>query len=371
MHILYIFGYKYTLETWFSSGALERELKFFNKMWEDYKISYTLITYGCIKDLNIDLPKNVNVIPMFPTSVNLKSTFSMFVNSFLFPLKTFRSLDKIDLIRTNQLNGSWLAILFKLLLKKPLYLRTGFDQYLFAKYDKKNKLKILFFYLLTKLSLKICDIYTSTSESDINFLTQTFNNKDKVFYRPNWVDLKNNPKSINKREYKFMSAGRLEDQKNFQLIINAFSDAEDEITIIGNGSKKYYLVELAKVLKVKLNMISNLSHNSFISKLENAKFFILASTHEGNPKVLLEAMSLGCIPIVSDIKNHTEIIQNGINGFTFKNNDLESLKLVLNKVVKLKNINEISENSFNHVKINNSLNNLSRKEYEDYLQLLS
>ena len=117
-------------------------------------------------------------------------------------------------------------------------------------------------------------------------------------------------------------------------------------------------------------MISNLSHNSFISKLEMQSFY-LASTHEGNPKVLLEAMSLGCIPIVSDIKNHTEIIQNGVNGFTFKNNDLESLKLVLNKVVKLKNINEISENSFNHVKINNSLSNLSRKEYEDYLQLLN
>jgi len=41
------------------------------------------------------------------------------------------------------------------------------------------------------------------------------------------------------------------------------------------------------------------------------------------------------------------------------------LKLALNKVEKLKNINEISENSFNHVKINNSLNNLTRQEYED------
>ena len=38
-----------------------------------------------------------------------------------------------------------------------------------------------------------------------------------------------------------MSAGRLEDQKNFQLIINAFSNTENEITIIGNGSKNIIL----------------------------------------------------------------------------------------------------------------------------------
>ena len=44
-----------------------------------------------------------------------------------------------------------------------------------------------------------------------------------------------------------MSAGRLEDQKKFSTYYQCFSNTENEITIIGNGSKKYYLTELAKL----------------------------------------------------------------------------------------------------------------------------
>ena len=42
---------------------------------------------------------------------------------------------------------------------------------------------------------------------------------------------------------------------------------------------------------------------------------------------MLEALSVGCIVFASNIKNHREIIQNGVNGFLFEldNNNLRKV----------------------------------------------
>ena len=42
------------------------------------------------------------------------------------------------MIKQNQLQGSWVAIIIKALLHKPLFTRTGYDVYKFCLEDKKN-----------------------------------------------------------------------------------------------------------------------------------------------------------------------------------------------------------------------------------------
>ena len=44
--------------------------------------------------------------------------------------------------------------------------------------------------------------------------------------------------------------------------------------------------------------------------LKNYKYYLTASKFEGNSKSVLEAMSAGCVVIASDIKNHTEFLNN-------------------------------------------------------------
>ena len=89
MKILYIFGYKYTLQIWKNSGALEREFEFFNKMWNDHQVRYTLITYGNKNDLKIDLPDNIKIIPMFPNSTKDRCKYNNVYYVFYF---SFQSL---------------------------------------------------------------------------------------------------------------------------------------------------------------------------------------------------------------------------------------------------------------------------------------
>ena len=52
---------------------------------------------------------------------------------------------------------------------------------------------------------------------------------------------------INKRdELKLLTVGRLEKQKNIEKIIKDFKNTEYEIDVIGDGSDKEFLEELAK-----------------------------------------------------------------------------------------------------------------------------
>ena len=52
MHIVLLFTFDYSLETWANSGHLQRELRFYNLLVENgFKV--TFITYGDSTDLKI------------------------------------------------------------------------------------------------------------------------------------------------------------------------------------------------------------------------------------------------------------------------------------------------------------------------------
>ena len=98
--------------------------------------------------------------------------------------------------------------------------------------------------------------------------------------------------------------------------------------------------------------------------------FILPSTYEGNPKVLLEAMSEGLIVFASKIPNHEEIIDDHENGILFS---LENEELIdqLNKVSKDTILqNNLSRSAVLKMKNNNSVKICTQKEFEDYKNLL-
>lgn len=58
--------------------------------------------------------------------------------------------------------------------------------------------------------------------------------------------------------------------------------------------------------------------------IANANILLTPSRREGCPIALLEAMRIGCIPIVSDYKNaNREIIQHGVNGFVIEHEKID------------------------------------------------
>jgi len=133
-----------------------------------------------------------------------------------------------------------------------------------------------------------------------------------------------------------VAVGRLEYQKGFDLLIDAFSksNVSDDVRLLifGEGS-------LLDSLNQQINS-HNMSHRIFLmGKTDNpykylakAKFFILSSRYEGFPNALIEALACST-PVISVNcpSGPSEIIKNGYNGMLIKAQNTEELVLAINK----------------------------------------
>ena len=57
-----------------------------------------------------------------------------------------------------------------------------------------------------------------------------------------------------------------------------------------------------------------------------------SSWYEGAPLVIMEMLQYGIPCIVSDISSASEVIDDGKNGYIFKNNDIEALSDAMEKI---------------------------------------
>tara|TARA_X000000950_G_scaffold289530_1_gene414915 strand:+ start:44820 stop:45947 length:1128 start_codon:yes stop_codon:yes gene_type:complete len=369
MKVILFFTYGISLNDWKESGLLNREIQLYKKLHEKYKIEFAFLTYGDDQDLDII---NLPYIKIFPIYKFLKKSKNRYINllkSVTIPFKISQELNQYDIFKTNQLLGSWVAIISKIKFKRPLIVRTGYDLLTFSKKDNKNKLKQYLYYLLTKTALKYSDLYLVSSKVDKEYLSKILlKYKNKITLRPNWINISSSKNFGERYDKKLISVGRLENQKNFNELIEVFANTDFEIEIYGRGSKKSELIDNARKFKTNLKIFEPVSNEILVNNLSNYKFYISSSNYEGNPKSVLEAMSVGCIVIAKKNKNTEEIIENNENGFLYESHDqlIDYIKLVINDE---KLWNKISRSAVDSVVERNSLSKLLNDEYKDYENL--
>ena len=140
------------------------------------------------------------------------------------------------------------------------------------------------------------------------------------------------------------------------------------LTIIGHGDFKNFLNEK------KIELINkNINHSGFIKnenlpkKLKNFDFFILLSNNEGNPKALLETMSMGIIPIVNNVDGLNNIVKHNYNGFLIGKN-YENIESFLSNIKNLDKslLNNISNNASLYIRENYGLEKILLEEKKIY-----
>lgn len=332
MKILYFFTYDYSLKTWENSGTLQRELSIYKDLISNHGYEVTLVTYGDSSDLKyLDSLSEFKVLPLYTIFKKYNNNYLRFLKTIFMPFFLKQHLEDIDLIKQNQLNGVWIPLLLKKLIKKPLYLRTGFDTYLFSIEDKKSFLKKYFFKQLTKYALKNADLYTVTSHNDLSFLKNNFKTINARLKRTQNWSLVEDIDVLNKRiDDRLFCVGRLVEQKNYLFLFEQVLELNlgIGIDIVGSGPMKKTLQDFAKKHSLDVQFLGNLTHEKLQKKYKDYKYYVLPSLYEGNPKTLIEAMANGCVAVASNINNNQELIENGKNGHLFDllGNDL-SLKL--------------------------------------------
>ena len=128
-----------------------------------------------------------------------------------------------------------------------------------------------------------------------------------------------------------LSVGRLSEQKNHFLLIDAFEKMERPknlvLKIYGEGPLKEKLEDYirSKSLEKKVFLMGN--SDNLLPIYENASFFVLSSNYEGMPNALIEALSVGLPSIATDCPcgGPKQIISNHVNGVLVPTNDIDAL----------------------------------------------
>lgn len=366
MKVLVVKTFDYTLESWSKNGTLDRELSLYKMLNAKYNTKFTILTWTDGENLDSLSRFGIEVFPIYKNQVIPSNKILRILKSFILPFRLKKHLETIDIIKQNQLMGSWFSIILKTILRKPLYVRTGYDMHQFSIQEKKKFYKKTMYKLLTKITLLFSDLYTVSSNSDLNLYKN-----NKIVLRRNWI-LNNEYHTLSNRySDRILSVGRLEKQKDFIHLINQVSGLSIQVDIVGEGSEMSKLKQYAKIMNVKVNFLGNLNHHKLEELYKKYKYYVSTSNYEGNPKTVLESLSFGCVVILSNIPNHNELIKHNNSGFIFnkKNNELNSLLVSIFN--GLYDLDKIAKKGFESVQRNNALLKAVENEIKDYNALLN
>jgi|SRR3990167_1641545 len=252
------------------------------------------------------LPKNIIL-------VSNKTRLPRLVYALLLPFVNKQALQKCDVIRGFGLASS----LSTILTNRPFVFNWAYDYIHSVKIEKKFWY-IPLYYLLEKIAfLKAKRVLIATVEKFKKC------KGGKFIYLPNGVDV-----SLFKGSEITGSGavfvGRLEKQKNLFFLIDAISKLKKpEIDFIGGGSHKFELEKYAIGKKVVLRIIPSVPNSKLPNLLKKYSIFTLPSFSEGSPKALLEAMSLGLIPVVTNFRTAKEVVKDDENGLIVNYNAQE------------------------------------------------
>ena len=119
MNLLLAFTDNVSLQDWNKTGLINREISLYKRLLEK-NVRIWFLTYGTVEDLKFsEILEDINVIPCSDL-VKSKIPGFTFIKSLFLPLKLKNIFRTIDILKTNQLNGSWVAWIAKLLFKKKL-----------------------------------------------------------------------------------------------------------------------------------------------------------------------------------------------------------------------------------------------------------
>ena len=160
----------------------------------------------------------------------------------------------------------------------------------FIFHNSKSFLRVAYIYAKLLLAKLFCIKVVAVSHSDYGFspklISETIENPCK--YEPCY-DI------CDKRNYDFIYVGRITSHKRFDKVLSLLKSFKNtKILIITNDDFS------SLSLPVNASVISNVTDEELIHFYRESKFFISLSEFEGFGLTVIEAISQGCIPILSD-----------------------------------------------------------------------
>ena len=147
---------------------------------------------------------------------------------------------------------------------------------------------------------------------------------DRIFIKPNFLKdpcieydgLEISPEKMNR----FLFLGRISNEKGIEDLIQCWMERSipAELWIAGEGPLKKKLQQKTKGEKT-IKWLGQCDKIDVLKLLSNSKALLFPTKwYEGMPLIIIEAMSMGCPVISSDIGNPKNMIAHKINGLLFE-----------------------------------------------------
>lgn len=349
-----------SLKTWYDIGSIDREVAIYNELSKYFKHIY-FFTYGGEEDLKFEgyLADNITIIPK-------KHISNSFLYSFVIPFIHRKVFKDANILKTNQMWGSWGAVLTKLVYRKKLVIRTGYMLSInFMKRNPKSWKKWIM-KSIERVAYKFADGIITTSQSNFEYVKKNYNPHGIHVGIPNYVETAvfKPMKNMAKKKDSICFVGRLSQEKNLFTLLEALKGLPYTIDIIGSGEQYKQLEKFTNKNGIDANFLGNIPNHELPEILNQYELFILPSLWENMPKTLLEAMACGMPVIGTNVKGINEVIEHGRNGILC-DTDSDSIRAAIITLMKDEELKqELGESARRTIVENYSLDNLADKELE-------
>ena len=142
--------------------------------------------------------------------------------------------------------------------------------------------------------------------------------------------------------FRFLFCGRFQPQKSLPLLLRAFAAARAAsgrdvvLHLVGSGPDEAEARALARSLGVEDRVTWSpwADRESIAAVYRDADCFVNASTYEGMPNTVLEAMSSGLPVVASRIAGHAGLVEDGVTGLTFDLAQIDEFTACLRRIAE-------------------------------------
>lgn len=331
--------------------------------------------------INITIERKIKLIS------NIKSIYSLY--------KLFKS-ERPDVLHVHTPIASILGRIAAKLAKVPIVIYTAHGFYF---HDNMPALKYKLFLIIEKHMAKYFTdfIFTQSDEDRLTAIKNGFIDERKIVCIGNGIDVigKFNPQNVDRVEIKRLYEefniterniiitfiGRLVSEKGIVELLRAFSNIDNDnikLLIVGDVDQGCRDLKTKNLIVSKYMDNKNIIFTGFRGDINNILYatdiFCLPSYREGMPRTIIEAMSMECAVIATDIRGSREEVIDGKTGFLVKTQstyDIQNNLKILMEDEKI--LNEMktegrkrAEQYFDEKQVVNTQINILNRLCEDY-----
>ena len=214
-----------------------------------------------------------------------------------------------------------------------------------------------------------CDFMNDFISNKYEFIKKeemyrVYNGRNSNKYSEEEINLVKRKYFIDEKKIIIGTLCQLSEVKNIIGVINVFSRLNKEfnnieLVIAGDGPQKEKLLSMVS----EMNLAKHVKYIGFVNDSQAVASMydigVLFSFKEGFSNTVVEFMSVGTIPLCTNVGGQKEVIKNGVNGFLIEVNDEEALYNRLKDLIASEELrNTMSEKAFNTIRDHFSANKM-------------